>query len=185
MEKPKDSKGPKDLKGKQYFSEMKIEEQELCLMNYLQSGGEGKALLSYWQYSQKTKDFDCKSSTVIFQPVPFKDMNYFTGKTCQRTFMFRGHNQDIFWFSLDDKSSMHIYTLSKSEGSNPESSKISDYSFLYKHMKEGNYVLSGDKSFENPVPNLITDSSDKKLCVFAYTSERSPAPTVYFYDLES
>ena len=101
--------------------------------------------------------------------------------------MYRGNNNEIFWFSYSDKEKeININILAKhKDDTMPEIKPIANKSSLYKHIEEGNFKLGNNKSFENPVPNLITDSNGKKLCVFTFTTDKCPAPTVYFYDIES
>ena len=38
------------------------------------------ALLSFWQYWEDANDFTCINTEEISQPIPFKDVNYYSGK---------------------------------------------------------------------------------------------------------
>ena len=35
----------------------------------------------------------------IAQPLPFRDMNYYMGKRCQKIFLYRSKEDEVFWFS--------------------------------------------------------------------------------------
>ena len=52
---------------------------------------------------------------------------------------------------------------------------------LYKHIMNGNYVEKGS-SFENPVPTIIRNKNSR-LCIFTYSDQDNPYPTVYIYEL--
>lgn len=90
---------------------MSIKEEVLCGMPHLQSGGKGKALMAFWSYSSRRKDLECTDSFIIFEPIAFRDTNYFTGKNCQRTFLYRGLNNEVFWFSFDQNQNLNIHAL--------------------------------------------------------------------------
>ena len=62
-----------------------------------------KALLAFWEYKDDTKEFDCIESFEITQPIPFQDLNYDSGKRCQKIFLYRGQSEEIFWFSPKDE----------------------------------------------------------------------------------
>ena len=64
-----------------YQNEMRLEEVETCAQTHIENNQQ-KALLAYWRYKEDTKEFDCVESFKITEPIPFKDMNYFSGKNC-------------------------------------------------------------------------------------------------------
>ena len=75
--------------------------------------------MAFWRYKEETKEFDCIESFRIDEPLPFRDMNFFSGKRNQKTFFFRTqHTNEIFWFSECDESIyLSILTGSKRQPS--------------------------------------------------------------------
>ena len=43
---------------------------------------DGKSLLALWHYREDINDFQCVKSVEIYEPICFRDMNYFTGEVC-------------------------------------------------------------------------------------------------------
>ena len=89
-------------KEEQYMNEMSLNEVETCYLRRNQPKDENKALLSYWRFKEDTKEFDCVESFKITQPIPFKDMNYLSGKKNQKLFLYRSQSNEIFWFTEKD-----------------------------------------------------------------------------------
>ena len=68
-----------------YYNEMKLDEKTRTdnISKAYQDGKEEEiALLAFWEYKELTREFDCVQSYEIAQPIPFKDMNYDSGKRC-------------------------------------------------------------------------------------------------------
>lgn len=68
-----------------------------------------------------------------------------------------------------------------SSGTRPKSYPVNSQSKLFKHLMEGNARYE-DRSFMNPVPNLIRDAEGNRLCVFTFFAFGDCGPAVYFYD---
>ena len=71
-----------------------------------------KALLAFWTYNTETDEFSCDKSIEIEQPIPFKDMNYYSNVSCQLTYLYKNQQDEIFWFTYDEACAefeIHIY----------------------------------------------------------------------------
>lgn len=66
----------------------------------------------------------------------------------------------------------------------PKTFLVNENSRLYHHVLDGNFIEDG-KSFENPIPTIIRDGEQKRICVFTFSDKHKMYPSVYFYDLES
>ena len=62
------------------LDEIDAEREEAEVQKDGRSQKRKKALLAFWRYKEDTKEFDCFESFRIDEPLPFKDMNYFSGK---------------------------------------------------------------------------------------------------------
>ena len=88
-----------------YFNEMDLKEEDVDKKKEKESNNDNdqKALLAFWEYNDATKEFDCIESFEITQPIPFQDLNYDSGKRCQKIFLYRSQTEEIFWFSPRDE----------------------------------------------------------------------------------
>lgn len=77
---------------------MKIKELEKSSKSKSKNKNDDKALLAFWEFKEETKEFDCIESREIVQPLPFKDMNYHSGRRCQKIFLYPSQSGEIFWF---------------------------------------------------------------------------------------
>ena len=87
---------------------------------------DGKSLLALWHYREDINDFQCVKSVEIYEPICFRDMNYFTGEVCQRIFLYKGLNDDIFWFSYNEQERLVINILDRvlTEEENKKTKKV-------------------------------------------------------------
>lgn len=66
-----------------------------------QINADKKTLFACWSFSEDTQEFICTDSFAIDDPIPFKDMNFFSAKRCQKTLIYRSLSDEVFWFSLN------------------------------------------------------------------------------------
>ena len=115
-------------------------------------------------------------------------MNFRAARRQAKVFLYRGHSDDIFWFSLNDNGDLKLHVLDdRNDGTATAATKV--YSIkkgveLYRHVTEGNYVEKGSSSFENPVPTLIANKAGRRFCVFTFSDQENPFPAVYIYDVQ-
>lgn len=74
---------------------------------------EKSALLAVWYQSKDSKMFYCQNSYEIIKPLAFKDMSFYSGKKVRRIFLYRGQNNQIFWFSQKTEKTLTMNILSK------------------------------------------------------------------------
>lgn len=175
---------------KEDCNEMCLEEVVTCKSKSEareRGGSSSKALLAYWRHlDQQTGKMDCYDSFLIDSPVAFKVGNENLARDCQKTFLYRGHTAEVFWFSRSG-SAIKLSIISSNHSVYPVQYEVSPESQLFKFVEQGSSFFG-----IQPVPTLIRDCNDRHICIFTHHSigpvgthgVEGLHATVYFYDVQ-
>ena len=96
--------------------------------------------------------YDCSGTRKVNKGATYEEFLQF-----QEIYFHRSYDDEPFLFSVNGQGQLELLVFENFGNTRPTSFKISDQSKLYKHIIEGN-ARHEDRSFMNPVPNLIKDT---------------------------